>query len=53
MVTKRAMAMAMRVVGNKEGDDNCGKSNCNSIKGGRQAKATRAMATRVAGKQWQ
>jgi hypothetical protein len=53
MGTKRAMAMAMRVVGNKKGNGNGGKSNGNGVKGGGQLTATRAMATRVAAEQWQ
>ncbi len=48
MVTKRAMAMAMWVVGNKEGYGDGGKSNGNSVEGGGQSTATRAMVTRVA-----
>ncbi len=35
-VTKRAMLMAMRVSGNKEGNCKGGKSNGDSNKGGRQ-----------------
>ncbi len=52
--TKRAMGTAtvMMVVGDKEGNDNSGKSNSNSNKIGWQATATRAIAMRVAGKQW-
>jgi hypothetical protein len=46
-------AMAMRVVGNKEGHGNSGKSNGNGNKGGRQATAMRVMAMGVAGKQQQ
>jgi hypothetical protein len=34
IATKRAMAMATRVVGNKEGNCDSGKSNGNSDKGG-------------------
>jgi hypothetical protein len=49
MATKRAMVMATRVVGNKEGDGDGGKSNGNGNEGGGQVTATRAMATRVAG----
>jgi hypothetical protein len=51
--TKRTMALATRVAGNKEGDGNSGKSDGNE--GGGQAMAMRAMemamvmATRVAG----
>jgi hypothetical protein len=50
----RAMAMAMRVVGNKEGNGNFGKRDGNGNKGGRQATATATKrvivtATRVAG----
>jgi hypothetical protein len=50
--TKRVMAMvmAMTVVGNKEGNGNGGKSDGNGGKGGWQVTATRAIATRVAGK---
>ncbi len=51
MVTKRAIAMAMRVAGDKEGNGDSGKSNGDRNKGGGQATAMRAMATRVAGKQ--
>ncbi len=52
------MAMVMRVVGNKEGNGDGGKSNINGDKGGRQVTATvtkRMMvtATRVWGKQQQ
>jgi hypothetical protein len=43
---KRAMVMAMRVAGNKEGNGNGGKRDGDS--GGRQSTATKAMATRVA-----
>jgi hypothetical protein len=44
--TKMAMATAiMRVMGDKEGKGNSGKSDSNSDKGGRQAAATREMAT--------
>ncbi len=50
-MTKRAMAMMMRVMGIKEGNGDSGKSNGNGIKGGGRATATRGMATRVAGKQ--
>jgi hypothetical protein len=35
--TKRMMAMAMTVVGNKEGIGNCGKSNGDGDEGGGQA----------------
>jgi hypothetical protein len=48
---KRAMATATMVVGNKEGNCDGGKSNGNSNEGGRQAIATRVMATRVVGEQ--
>ncbi len=53
--TKRVIARAIRVVGDKEGNGNSGKSNGNGGKGGGQATATRAMGmeTRVASKQWQ
>ncbi len=51
MAMKRAMAMASRVAGDKEGNDNSGKSDGDGIEGGGQATATRAMATRVASKQ--
>ncbi len=37
MATKRAMAMAARVAGDKEGNGNAGKSNCDSNEGGGQA----------------
>jgi hypothetical protein len=47
MATKRAMATAMRVAGNKEGNGDSGKSNGNCNKGGRQETGTRAMAIRV------
>ncbi len=53
---KRAMAMAMRVVGNKEGNGNGAKSNGNSDKVGGQETASRAMATATARceiRQWQ
>jgi hypothetical protein len=55
MATKRAMAIAMgmRVAGNKEGNNDSDKSYGNGVEVGRQATATRAMATRVAGEQWQ
>jgi hypothetical protein len=53
MVTKRAIAMAMRVAGDKEGDGDSGKSNGDGNKGGRQMTAMRAMATRVVGEQRQ
>ncbi len=36
--TKRMMAMAMTVAGNKEGNGDCGKSNGDGNKGGGQAK---------------
>jgi hypothetical protein len=50
--TKRAMttATATTVVGNEESNDNCGKSNGDGNEGGWRATATRAIATRVAGK---
>ncbi len=53
MRTKRVMAtaMVMTVVGDKEGNGDGSKSNGNSNKGGWQATAMRAIATRVAGKQ--
>ncbi len=35
MATKRVMATAMRMAGNEEGNVDGGKSNGNSIKGGR------------------
>ncbi len=50
--TKRVIVMAMRVAGNKEGNGNGGKSNDNGAKGGGEATAMRAMATRVVGKRW-
>jgi hypothetical protein len=37
--TKRVMMTAMKVAGNKEGNDNSGKSNGNSSEGGRGALA--------------
>jgi hypothetical protein len=43
------MATATTVVGDKEGNGNGGKSNCNGNKGGWQATATRVIARRVAG----
>ncbi len=46
------MMMAMRVVGNKEGNGNLGKMDGNGNKGGRQAMATKRVimtVTRVAG----
>jgi hypothetical protein len=49
MVTKRAMVMAMRVVGNKEGNGDSNKSNGNGVKGGGQVTATWVMTTRVVG----
>ncbi len=49
---KRAMAPAMRVVGDKDGNGNGGKSISNGVEGGGQSTATRAMATRVAAVQW-
>ncbi len=54
-VTKRVMATATRVVGNKEGNGNSGKSDGNGSEGSGQATATRAMGMemRVASKQWQ
>jgi hypothetical protein len=52
-VAKRAMAMATRVVDDKESNGDRGKSNGNGIKGGGQVTATWAMVTRVACKQWQ
>ncbi len=45
MTMKRAMAMATKVVGNKEDNGNGGKSNCIGNMGGGQATATRAMVT--------
>jgi hypothetical protein len=33
MATKRAMAMAVRLVGKKEGNGNVSKSNCNGDEG--------------------
>jgi hypothetical protein len=53
--TQRAMAMATRVAGNKEGNGYGCKSNGNGNEGGTRVTATRAMATatRVAGKQRQ
>jgi hypothetical protein len=60
MRVARAMATVMRVVGNKEGNGDGGKSDGNSNKGGGQAmvaatKRVVVMATRVGGKQrqWQ
>ncbi len=53
MATKRAIAMAMRVAGDKEGNGDCVKSNGDGVKGGGQVASTRAMATMVAGKQQQ
>jgi hypothetical protein len=44
-VIKRAMAMATKVVGNKTGNGDGGKSNGNGDKVGGQATASRAMAT--------
>ncbi len=44
-VMKRAMATATRVVGNEEGNCNGGKSVDNGSKVGRQATASRSMAT--------
>jgi hypothetical protein len=52
MVTKRAMMMAMAVVGNKEGNGNGSKSIGNGNKVGWTATAMRAMATRVPGERW-
>jgi hypothetical protein len=53
MATKRVMVTAMRVAGDKEGNGNKGKSNGNSNTSGRQATATRAMATVTATRgQW-
>ncbi len=51
IATREAMATAMRVVGNKEGNGDSGKSDGNGIEGGGQTTATRTTATRVAGKQ--
>jgi hypothetical protein len=45
---KRAMAMATRVAGDKEGNGDGGKSDCNGNKDGRRVTATRVMVTRVA-----
>jgi hypothetical protein len=53
MATKRAMTMAMRVVGDKEGNDDSGESNYDDVKGGGRATALRAKVTRVAGERWQ
>ncbi len=50
-MTKRAIAMGMRVAGNKEGDGDSGKSDGDGNKGGGGATAMRAMVTRVAGEQ--
>jgi hypothetical protein len=47
-----ATAMMMTVVEDKEGNGNGGKSNGDGNKGGWGATAMRAIATRVAGKQW-
>ncbi len=54
MATKRVMVMArvMMVVGDKEGNGDVGKSDGNGNKDGWQATAMRAIAMRVAGKQW-
>jgi hypothetical protein len=54
MATKRAMvtAMVMMVVGDEEGNGSGSKSNGNGNKGGWGATAMRAIAMRVAGKQW-
>jgi hypothetical protein len=53
MATKRAMATAtvMTVVRDKEGNGDGSKNNGNNNKGGWQATAMRAIATRVASKQ--
>jgi hypothetical protein len=51
--TKRVMATATRVVGDKEGNGNGGKSNGNSVKGGGQLTAMSVMAMRVAAEQQQ
>ncbi len=51
--TKRAMATAMRVAGNEEGNGKGGKRDGNGIEGVRQLTATRLMATRVVAEQWQ
>ncbi len=48
-----AMTTVMTVVGNKEGNGDGGKSNGDGNKGGWQATAMRAIATRVAGEQRQ
>ncbi len=58
MRVARAMVMAMRVAGNEGGNGNGGKSDDNGNKGGERATATvtkrvMAIATRVAGEQWQ
>ncbi len=45
---KRVISMATRVVGNKEGNGNGCKSDGNGNKVGRQATASRAMATATA-----
>jgi hypothetical protein len=37
MAMKRVMAMATRVVGNKEGNGDGNKSDCNDNRGGKQA----------------
>jgi hypothetical protein len=53
MATKKAMATAMRLAGNKEENRDVGKSNGNRVEGGGRATATKAMATRVVAEQRQ
>ncbi len=52
MASKRAMVTAMRVAGNKEGNEDGGKSNGNGVEGGRRATTKRMMVTRVAAERW-
>jgi hypothetical protein len=48
MATTWVIATAKRVVGNKEGNGNSGKNNCNGNKSGTRATAMRVMATATA-----
>jgi hypothetical protein len=49
--TKRVMAMTIRVAGNKDCNGIGGKSDGDSVKGGKLSTLMRAMATRVAAEQ--
>jgi hypothetical protein len=48
IAAKRAIATATGVAGNKEGNGDGGKSNCNRVKGGKQAMMIRAMVMAMA-----